>query len=132
MLLLVLWFSFLWQLNYFLRNNLFLVIYTGSIPVEGLPFFPLGKDSNLRSLEVKMVKLGVLKRNALLSLLVTCAVVGVATTSNAQSFDQEVDKVNTMSDTIAGIVASMTDVAILPMGIGASMRVFRHIVLANV
>ncbi len=108
------------------------MIYTGSIPVEGLPFFPLGKDSNLRSLEVKMVKLGVLKRNALLSLLVTCAVVGVATTSNAQSFDQEVDKVNTMSDTIAGIVASMTDVAILPMGIGASMRVFRHIVLANV
>ncbi len=77
-------------------------------------------------------KLSVLKKNALLSLLVAVAVVGVATKANAQKFEDEVEKVNIMSDTIAGIVASMTDVTILPMGIGASMRVFRHIVLANV
>ncbi len=77
-------------------------------------------------------KLSVLKKNALLSLLVAVAVVGVATKANAQKFEDEVEKVNVMSDTIAGIVASMTDVTILPMGIGASMRVFRHIVLSNV
>ncbi|MDJ0844938.1 MAG: hypothetical protein QNJ08_11945 [Crocosphaera sp.] len=76
--------------------------------------------------------LSILQKNAVLSLLVAVAVVGVATKSQAQTFDEEVEKVNTMSDTIAGIVASMTDVTILPMGIGASMRVFRHIVLANV
>ncbi len=77
-------------------------------------------------------KLSILQKNALLSLLVAVAVVGVATQANAQKFEDEVEKVNVMSDTIAGIVASMTDVTILPMGIGASMRVFRHIVLANV
>ncbi len=81
-------------------------------------------------------KLSILQKNAMLSLLVAVAVIGVATGANANTnsvtFDKEVEKVNTMSDTIAGIVASMTDVTILPMGIGASMRVFRHIVLANV
>ncbi len=77
-------------------------------------------------------KLSVLQKNAILSLLVAVAVVGVSTKANAQKFEDEVEKVNIMSDTIAGIVASMTDVTILPMGIGASMRVFRHIVLANV
>lgn len=76
--------------------------------------------------------LSVLQKNAMLSLLVAVAVVGVATKTQAQTFETEVEKVNVMSDTIAGIVASMTDVTILPMGIGASMRVFRHIVLANV
>lgn len=76
--------------------------------------------------------LSVLQKNAMLSLLVAVAVVGVATKTQAQTFENEVEKVNVMSDTIAGIVASMTDVTILPMGIGASMRVFRHIVLANV
>ena len=77
-------------------------------------------------------KLSILQKNAILSLLVAVAVVGVATNAHAQKFEDEVEKVNIMSDTIAGIVASMTDVTILPMGIGASMRVFRHIVLANV
>ncbi len=60
----------------------------------------------------------ILQKNALLSLLVAVAVVGLATQANAQKFEDEVEKVNVMSDTIAGIVASM--------------RVFRHIVLANV
>ncbi|MDJ0662869.1 MAG: hypothetical protein QNJ42_25780 [Crocosphaera sp.] len=76
--------------------------------------------------------LSILQKNAILSLVVAFAVVGVATNAHAQKFEDEVEKVNIMSDTIAGIVASMTDVTILPMGIGASMRVFRHIVLANV
>ncbi len=79
-----------------------------------------------------MVKLGVLKRNALLSLLVATAVVGMASSSNAQNFDDEIDKVNVLSTTIAGIVAAMTDVAVFPMGISASMKIFRHVVLSNV
>jgi len=47
-------------------------------------------------------------------------------------FDEEVEKVEVISDTIAGIISAMTSVAILPMGISSAMKCFRHIVLNNV
>jgi uncharacterized protein YggE len=82
-----------------------------------------------------MKKLNPLQKNAALAGLSAGVVlaIGIATTpANAQTFDQEVEKINTMSATIAGIVTAMTDVAILPMGISAAMKTFRHIVLNNV
>ncbi len=47
-------------------------------------------------------------------------------------FETEVDKVVALSDTINGILSSMTTLAVLPMGLSASMKTFKHIVLANV
>lgn len=58
-------------------------------------------------------------------------IVGVSS-ARADAFEDEVEKVNVLSDTIAGIVSGMTTVAITPMGLGAAMKVFRHIVLNNV
>jgi hypothetical protein len=57
-----------------------------------------------------------------------CAV----SSASAEGFEEEVQKVNTMSETIIGIISAMTNVAILPMGISSAMRSFRHIVLQNV
>lgn len=60
---------------------------------------------------------------------------GIGISAHAQDipdFDQEVDKIDVLASTIAGIVSTMTSVTVLPMGISASMRTFRHIVLANV
>lgn len=78
--------------------------------------------------------MNILQKNACRCLFVATVIISVGMIANPAraDFDEEVEKVNTMSDTIAGIVSTMTDVAILPMGIGASMRVFRHIVLQNV
>jgi len=47
-------------------------------------------------------------------------------------FQDQISQIENLSDTIAGIVAAMTSVAILPMGISSAMKCFRHIVLNNV
>ncbi|MDJ0661495.1 MAG: hypothetical protein QNJ42_18700 [Crocosphaera sp.] len=76
-----------------------------------------------------------LQRNACLALLTASLVVGVATASQAQErvdFQEEMDKVTTLATTLAGVVAVFTDVVLLPMGISAGVRTFRHVVLANV
>ncbi len=78
--------------------------------------------------------MNILQKNAFRCLFMATVIIGIGMIANPAraEFEDEVEKVNTMSDTIAGIVSTMTDVAILPMGIGASMRTFRHIVLQNV
>ncbi|WP_107668954.1 hypothetical protein [Cyanothece sp. BG0011] len=75
-----------------------------------------------------------LKRNACLALLTTSLVVGGATVVQAQNvdFQEEMDKITTLAITLAGVVAVMTDVVILPMGISSAVRTFRHVVLQNV
>ena len=74
-----------------------------------------------------------LQKNAIRALLGVAIVLTISGVTNAQpKFEDEVEKIDVMSGTIAGIVALMTDVAILPMGISASMKTFRHIVLNNV
>jgi hypothetical protein len=44
----------------------------------------------------------------------------------------EICKVADMGEALAGMTSGMTDVAVLPMGLGAAMQTFRHIVLRNV
>ena len=80
------------------------------------------------------IALNSLQRNAFLALLTASLIVGVATSSQAQTvdFQEEMDKISTLATTLAGVVAVMTDVVLLPMGISSGVRTFRHVVLANV
>lgn len=81
-----------------------------------------------------MKNLNQLQKNAIRALVgagIILIIGGINNPAHAE-FDDEVEKVNAVAGTISGIVTGMTDVAILPMGISASMRTFRHIVLQNV
>lgn len=57
---------------------------------------------------------------------------GVAGAWGQTEYEAELDKVTDFSDVIGGVVSSLTNIAITPIGIGASIKTFRHIVLNNV
>jgi len=83
---------------------------------------------------IKKPRLNVLQKNCLkagLLAVVITAGVSLAKPANA-AYSDEVQKINDMVDTLAGMTSGMTDVAVLPMGLGAAMQTFRHIVLRNV
>ncbi len=66
------------------------------------------------------------------AILVVLGSAGVAGAWGKSDYDQELEKVGAFSDAIGAIVASMTTIAITPIGIGAAVKTFRHIVLNNV
>jgi hypothetical protein len=80
----------------------------------------------------KLSKPSKLKRFLLMTATGVVISLACVAPASANQFDEAVDQIDDISETIQGIVTGMTQVAILPMGISSAMKAFRHIVLNNV
>ncbi|HBL11653.1 MAG TPA: hypothetical protein DD379_09635 [Cyanobacteria bacterium UBA11162] len=68
----------------------------------------------------------------LTALAVGAAIAAIPTIARADGFDDSIQKITTMSTTLAGLTVLFTEVVVTPMGFSAASQTFRHVVLKNV